>query len=83
VDSDFWKQFPDMPGFDCIKMKRDIQTKIHQETKGMTQEERLEYYRQGALRFRQQFKAKAHEKKTAAVREENAPYGKKPAGKKK
>ena len=35
MNSDFWKRFPVIPGFDCIKMKRDIQAKIHEETKHM------------------------------------------------
>ena len=26
-------------GFDCIKIKRDIQSRIHEETKGMSHEE--------------------------------------------
>jgi hypothetical protein len=34
-------------------MKHDIQKKIYEETKGMTQEEVLEYYRAGARKLRQ------------------------------
>lgn len=26
MSSEFWKQFPPIPGFDCLKMKHDIQT---------------------------------------------------------
>jgi hypothetical protein len=52
MNSDFWKQFPPIPGFDCLKMKHDIQAKIHEETKHMTQEQRLEYYRTGAKKLR-------------------------------
>ncbi len=40
MSSDFWKQFPTIPGFDCLKMKH------------MTQEQRLEYYRSGAKKLR-------------------------------
>jgi hypothetical protein len=35
-------------------MKRDIQAKIYEETKDMTPEERREYIRQGAERFREE-----------------------------
>jgi hypothetical protein len=31
MSSDFWKQFPPIPGFDCIKMKEDIQAEIYEE----------------------------------------------------
>jgi hypothetical protein len=40
-----------IPGFDCVKMKREIQAKIYEETKGMTREEVREYIRRGAERF--------------------------------
>ena len=44
-------QIKPIPGFDCVKMKREIQTKIYEETKGMTREEVREYIRSGAERF--------------------------------
>jgi hypothetical protein len=47
-------QFKPIPGFSCIKMKRDIQAKIYEETKDMTPAERQEYIRQGAERFREE-----------------------------
>jgi len=40
-----------IPGFDCVKMKREIQAKIYQETKDMTREEEREYIRQASERF--------------------------------
>lgn len=52
MDSDFWEQFPAIPGFNCLKMKQDIQAKIHEETKNMTQNQRLDYYRNGARKLR-------------------------------
>jgi hypothetical protein len=45
-------------------MKRDIQAKIYEETKHMTPEERREYTRQGAERFRESL-----EKETAELKE--------------
>jgi len=40
-----------IPGFDCVKMKREIQAKIYKETKDMTREEEREYIRQASERF--------------------------------
>jgi hypothetical protein len=37
--------------FDCVDMKRQIQTRIYAETKGMTQEELLEYFHQADAKF--------------------------------
>jgi protein-disulfide isomerase-like protein with CxxC motif len=34
--------------FDCIKMKREIQAKVYEETKDMTNAELLAYYNQKA-----------------------------------
>ena len=46
-----WEKFPPVPGFDSIRMKREIQAKIYEETKDMTREEVREYIRRGAERF--------------------------------
>jgi len=35
-----------IPGFDCVKMKREIQAQIYEETKNMTPEEQRERLRQ-------------------------------------
>ena len=40
-----------IPGFDCVKMKREIQAEIYEETKHMTWEERREHTRQASERF--------------------------------
>ena len=34
-----------IPGFDCVKMKREVQAKIYEETKNMTWEEQRERLR--------------------------------------
>ena len=73
MNEDFWKKFPPIPGFDCVKMKHDIQAKIHEETKGMTQEQRLEYYRSGAKKLRLRRTA-AQANKPSVVKEESAAY---------
>ncbi|MCX6618869.1 MAG: hypothetical protein NTZ98_22570 [Acidobacteria bacterium] len=33
MKEEFWKKFPPIPGFDCLKMKHDIQAKIYEEIK--------------------------------------------------
>lgn len=43
-------------GFSCVKMKRDIQAKIYEETKDMTPEQRRERTRQASVRFREEGK---------------------------
>lgn len=71
MSSDFWKHFPPMPGFSCLKMKRDIQENIYEETKGMNQAQRLEYFRRGAATFRA-----AHARgRPLAVHEKSPPFG--------
>ena len=44
-------QIKPIPGFDCVKMKREIQAQIYEETKLMTWEERREHTRKAAERF--------------------------------
>ena len=46
-----WSKYPPVPGFDSIKMKREIQAKIYEETKHMTREEKREHTRKGAEEF--------------------------------
>ena len=43
-----------IPGFDCVKMKREIQAQIYEETKDMTSEEYLEYIRKESRIFREE-----------------------------
>jgi len=43
-----------IPGFDCVKMKREIQAAIYEETKSMTSEEYLEYIRAESKAFREE-----------------------------
>ena len=46
-----WSKYPPVPGFDSVKMKREIQAKIYEETKHMTREEKREHTRQASERF--------------------------------
>jgi len=48
MSDDFWKNFPPIPGFDCVKMKHRSQMRIFEETKGMTPHEVAEYFRRKA-----------------------------------
>jgi len=54
-----WSKYPPVPGFDSIKMKREIQAKIYEETKHMTWEEVREYYRQASEESARRRKARA------------------------
>lgn len=49
------KKIQPIPGFDCVKMKHDIQAKIYEETKDMTWESRRAYFESesDALRLRE------------------------------
>jgi hypothetical protein len=78
MNSDFWKRFSTIPGFDCLKMKHDIQAKIHEETKHMTQDQRLEYYRAGAKKLHRRSRIEARDTEPLRVKEETASYGAKP-----
>ena len=40
-----WSQIKPIPGFDSLKWKREVQTKIYEETKDMTPEEQRERLR--------------------------------------
>ena len=43
--------FPEaIPGFDCVKMKREIQAQIYEETRQLTPEEQRERLRQAGER---------------------------------
>jgi hypothetical protein len=78
MNSDFWNRFPTIPGFDCLKMKHDIQAKIHEETKHMTQDQRLEYYRSGAKKLRRRGRLTTRHDEPLLVKEESASYSAKP-----
>jgi len=47
-----WDTFPPMPGFDSVRMKREIQAAIYEETKNMTPEEQRERLRKNSEEFR-------------------------------
>jgi hypothetical protein len=47
-------QFKPIPGFDSLKWKQEVQTKIYEETKHMTPEERRERTRQASERMRKE-----------------------------
>ena len=46
-----WDRFPPMPGFDSVRMKREIQAAIYEETKNMTPEEQQERLRKNSEKF--------------------------------
>lgn len=72
MNNDFWKRFSVIPGFDCLKMKHDIQAKIHEETKHMTRDQRLDYYRFGAKKLRRRGGIVVRDAEPLAAKEETA-----------
>jgi len=46
-----WDKYPPIPGFDSVRMKREIQAKIYEETEHMTLEGQRERIRKRAEQF--------------------------------
>ena len=74
MHDDFWKRFPPIPGFSCLKMKEEIQAKIYEEIKDMSPEEQIAYFNRAGERFRRRGRIEAHDDEPLLVREEPAPY---------
>jgi len=71
------KKIQPIPGFDCVKMKHDIQAKIYAETKDMTWEERRDYMENKAAAFRMRMAEGREESGTMVLREEPPEFEKK------
>jgi len=69
------KKIQPIPGFDCVKMKHDIQAKIYAETKDMTWEERRAYFQSGSDAPRQPRTTQAMQPKSFVLREEPPAHG--------
>ena len=78
MNEEFWKRFPPIPGFDCVKMKNDIQAKIYEEIKDMSSEELVAYFNRAGAEFRRRGRIAARDIKPLVVKEESASYGAKP-----
>jgi len=82
MNENFWKRFPPIPGFDCVKMKHEIQAKIYKEIKDMSQEEQITYFNRAGGRFRRRCRQAAQHEAPLMVKESPASYGaKKPRSK--
>lgn len=79
MHDDFWKRFPPIPGFSCLKMKEEIQAKIYEEIKDMSPEEQIAYFNRAGARFRRRGRIEAHDAEPLLVREESVPYSTKRA----
>lgn len=75
MNEDFWKQFPPIPGFDCLKMKRDIQAIIYEEIKDLTPQELVAYFNEAGERWRESRGITARAAEVSRVHEAPAPYG--------
>lgn len=69
MDENFWKRFPPIPGFDCMKMKREIQAKIYKEIKDMSPEEQIAYFNSAGARFRRRSRIAARDAEPLCVKE--------------
>ena len=78
MNEDFWKQFPPIPGFDCLKMKDDIQAEIYEEIKDLSSEELVAYFNRAGAEFRRRGQIVARDAEPLLVKEEPASYGTKP-----
>ena len=82
MDENFWKRFPPIPGFDCLRMKQEIQAKICEEIKDMTLEEQIAHFNRAGARFRRRCRKTARREAPLTTKKEPATYGKKkPRGK--
>lgn len=74
MNEEFWKQFPPLPGFDCVKMKREIQAEIYEETKDLSPEELVDYFNRAGNRWRESRGVVAGDTAASRASEAPAPY---------
>lgn len=82
MNEEFWKRFPPIPGFDCLKMKRNIQAKIYEEVKDLSSDERVAYFNRAGDELRWLGRIEARDAEPLPTKEESAPYAAKPGRKK-
>jgi hypothetical protein len=78
MNEEFWKKFPPIPGFDCLKMKDDIQAKIYEEIKDLSSEELVAYFNRAGSEFRRSGRIEAQDAEPLLVKETPASYDAKP-----
>ena len=76
MNDEFWEQFRQIPGFDCVAMKHRAQERIHRETEGMSDDELIAYYNRVGRAFRENGKIPSSETVHMALNDEPAPYAK-------
>ena len=70
------KKIQPIPGFDCVKMKHDIQARIYEDTKDMSRAERAAYSQRRVAAFRAGIPWEAVRESEALVLREDPPaYG--------
>ena len=74
----FWKKFPTIPGFDCLKMKHDIQARIYEEIRDLSSVDLVAYFNRAGAEFRRRGRIMARDTESLLVKEESASYGTKP-----
>ena len=72
------KKIQPIPGFDCVKMKHDIQARIYEDTKDMTRAERAAYRQRRVAAFRAGISWEIASKTEDLVLKEEPPEDEKP-----
>ena len=67
MNDNFWKQFPPIPGFNSLETKWRAEERIYEETKGMTSEQRIAWFRNRS--------SERARRKSLRVAEETPAYG--------
>lgn len=75
MNETFWKQFPPIPGFDAVEMKRKAQHRIYETTKDMTDAELIEYFGRTSRIFHETGKIPPVESGHLVARETSPNYG--------
>ena len=76
MNENFWKQFPPIPGFDAVEMKRRAQQRIYETTKDMSDAELIDYFGRTSRIFRETGRIPTVEADHLALREDSPKYGK-------
>ncbi len=76
MNEEFWRQFPQIPGFDCVAMKHRAQERIHSETEGMTDDDLIAYYNRAGRAFRETGMIPSPDTANMVPNDEPSPYEK-------
>lgn len=75
MNDEFWRQFPPIPGFNCMAMKRRAQERVWERIQGMTDRELIAYFAEKARRFNATGKIPCAEEESLLLREKPRKFG--------